>query len=511
MRTLVIVTLLMVSAALAAGQVTVTGTSPANNAMSVSTNAILSVTFSAAIDTTAPFDSDNNFLTNVDSTTARYWSTDRRTVYFAAVLKPNTIYFVLLYSVTPAAGGALQVPYVFYFTTGTSFPSNLYTVSGSISSGTTGVSPANSIIVLNATPFTGNSPTAFTGAVTDGSGNFVIPYVPAGTWYPIAAKDADGNGQIDPSNGDPIAYGDSVTVTNANITGLAVIFRTFSPVKYMDVRDPVLAFAASTLPANRELRVVSAWGMDSLARSNDWEFVYTVPGNPSPTAFRADAFGVNQDSFGGWDWVYYAKPITNLLSAALPDSVIARAERQGGTAFRDQAPPVPGAQCRIYLRGGDLHNAEFWQLITDTTKNYWGVSYQWEIQVRPDSSYYVRQKLFLANFTTAQLITWTGVEEKQTKGVPGPFSLAQNYPNPFNPSTVITFGLPVRSRVKLEVYNLIGQRVASLVNEERNAGTFEVTWTPSVPSGVYLYRIEAVGSDAPSQKFFQVRKMVYVK
>jgi hypothetical protein len=139
------------------------------------------------------------------------------------------------------------------------------------------------------------------------------------------------------------------------------------------------------------------------------------------------------------------------------------------------------------------------------------VSYQWEIQVRPDSSYYVRQKLFLANFTTAQLITWTGVEEKQTKGVPGPFSLAQNYPNPFNPSTVITFGLPVRSRVKLEVYNLIGQRVASLVNEERNAGTFEVTWTPSVPSGVYLYRIEAVGSDAPSQKFFQVRKMVYVK
>lgn len=511
MRTFALVAFLLALAAAAVGQVTVTGTSPANYATGVSTNTTVSITFSAAIDTNARFSSGETFLTNVDSTTDKYWSTDRRTVYWNAVLQPNTVYFALVMSVTPAGGGYLQVPYVFYFTTAPAFPSNLYSVSGTISQGTSGISPANALIVLSATPFSGNSPQTITGAVADGSGNFAIPYVPAGKWYPVAAKDGNGDGQIDPSAGDAIAFGDSVTVTNADVTGLIVVLQSFSPVKYLDVRDAILAYADASLPANRELRMVTAWKMDSLARSNEWEFIYSVPGSPSHTAIRADALGVNLDTGGGWDWIGSPDPITNLLSAALPDTVLARAERMGGATFRAQPPPDPNAQFIIYLRGGDLFRSEFGWLISDTTKNYWGAAYQWQIRINDTSSYSIKDKFFLADWTTGQILTVTGLKENRTKEVPGQFSLAQNYPNPFNPSTVISFDLPIRSHVKLEIYNLLGQRVASLANEERNAGTHEVTWTTSLPSGVYLYRIEAVGSDSPAQKFLQMRKMVLLK
>ncbi len=79
-----------------------------------------------------------------------------------------------------------------------------------------------------------------------------------------------------------------------------------------------------------------------------------------------------------------------------------------------------------------------------------------------------------------------------TQTAPAEFSLAQNYPNPFNPSTVISYGLPRQSQVTLEVYNVIGQRVAALVNETQAAGYHEVRFSgTNLPSGVYFYRLTA--------------------
>lgn len=70
-------------------------------------------------------------------------------------------------------------------------------------------------------------------------------------------------------------------------------------------------------------------------------------------------------------------------------------------------------------------------------------------------------------------------------------TLNQNYPNPFNPSTVIQFGLPDHSDVVLDVYNVIGQRVARLVNETTNAGWHEITFDAStLGSGIYIYRLQ---------------------
>jgi len=76
--------------------------------------------------------------------------------------------------------------------------------------------------------------------------------------------------------------------------------------------------------------------------------------------------------------------------------------------------------------------------------------------------------------------------------VPLVFSLGQNYPNPFNPSTTIEFSLPHTGFVTLKVYNILGEAVATLVNEELNVGTYTTQWNASgVASGVYFYRLQA--------------------
>jgi hypothetical protein len=94
--------------------------------------------------------------------------------------------------------------------------------------------------------------------------------------------------------------------------------------------------------------------------------------------------------------------------------------------------------------------------------------------------------------------------------VPRTFSLSQSYPNPFNPSCEIRYGLPKDARVKLVIYNMLGQRVRTLVDEHQGAGFNTVTWYGrddygrAVTSGVYVYRIHA-------GEFSETRKMVLLK
>jgi parallel beta-helix repeat protein len=90
--------------------------------------------------------------------------------------------------------------------------------------------------------------------------------------------------------------------------------------------------------------------------------------------------------------------------------------------------------------------------------------------------------------------------------VPDTYSLLQNYPNPFNPSTTIEYSIPERQPVRLEILNILGQHVVTLVDELQSSGLHRVTWEPGVrvASGMYFYRLR-------SGAFMQTKSMIFVR
>jgi len=88
---------------------------------------------------------------------------------------------------------------------------------------------------------------------------------------------------------------------------------------------------------------------------------------------------------------------------------------------------------------------------------------------------------------------------------PTRFSLEQNFPNPFNPSTKIKYSVPQITQVTINVFDVLGNEIEILVNEEKSAGTYELAWnTASLPSGVYFYQLKA-------GEFISTKKMILLK
>ncbi len=102
-----------------------------------------------------------------------------------------------------------------------------------------------------------------------------------------------------------------------------------------------------------------------------------------------------------------------------------------------------------------------------------------------------------------------------SKFVPTAYILRPNYPNPFNPQTRIQFDLPEAGTVHLRIFNVLGQQVAQLVNEDRSFGSFEEIWNgknnngQDVASGIYFYQLEVVNGSVT--KYLNTQKMVLMK
>jgi hypothetical protein len=111
----------------------------------------------------------------------------------------------------------------------------------------------------------------------------------------------------------------------------------------------------------------------------------------------------------------------------------------------------------------------------------------------------------IASTFIARWNSGTSRVEQLSPTAPKTFLLEQNYPNPFNPSTTIRYQLPVASEVKLEVYDVLGKKIATLVNERQSAGSYQVVWNASgLSSGTYFYRLQA-------GTFVETKKMIMVK
>jgi hypothetical protein len=101
-------------------------------------------------------------------------------------------------------------------------------------------------------------------------------------------------------------------------------------------------------------------------------------------------------------------------------------------------------------------------------------------------------------------------EVEDEENIPVAYSLSQNYPNPFNPETNIVFNIPKSAQVKLEIFNILGQKVRTLVDQYLKAGQKEVDWDgrddlgKEISSGMYFYRIT-------TPEFSQTKKMVLLR
>ena len=113
------------------------------------------------------------------------------------------------------------------------------------------------------------------------------------------------------------------------------------------------------------------------------------------------------------------------------------------------------------------------------------------------------------NYLKPSDLLTTGVS--QTIQTPQEFMLLQNYPNPFNPLTSISYTMPVNCRVTLDIYDILGQRVARLVDAVQNGGEWKTTWNARAASGLYIYRLEAVSTDNPQKRFSETRTMLLVR
>ncbi len=180
---------------------------------------------------------------------------------------------------------------------------------------------------------------------------------------------------------------------------------------------------------------------------------------------------------------------------------------QGGMAvanpfssIHSPAPQVVGTNAVLFLRvaKGDSVGYRFWD-ICDFNVAYWAGNHA--------SATY--------DLTVSQWfnIPSTGVDGTGNS-LPTTFELFQNYPNPFNPVTEIRYQLPVAARLQLTVYNILGQKVRTLIEESRPAGVYSLPWDgrddsgEPAGSGIYLLKMEASGGGA---RFVQTRKMVLLK
>ncbi|MCH8305286.1 MAG: T9SS type A sorting domain-containing protein [Candidatus Marinimicrobia bacterium] len=121
-------------------------------------------------------------------------------------------------------------------------------------------------------------------------------------------------------------------------------------------------------------------------------------------------------------------------------------------------------------------------------------------------------------------LTWFGVpglisvEDEVIASLPKKFELEQNYPNPFNPETSINYAIPQNASVKLTIYNILGQKILTLVDEQKLSGVYSVSWNgkndsgAQVASGLYFYRLEARHTTGGNQRIFvDAKKMLLLK
>jgi hypothetical protein len=144
-------------------------------------------------------------------------------------------------------------------------------------------------------------------------------------------------------------------------------------------------------------------------------------------------------------------------------------------------------------------------------------AYTWnDLPVQAGTYYYRLRQVDLdgaANMTYEIVITvTTPLDVDDGGGVPRRFVLHDNYPNPFNPTTTIRYELPSLCKVTVTVYDILGNKVATLADESQTAGVRSLVWNASgKASGLYILQVTAIDLETPSRSFAETKRMVLMK
>ncbi|MDZ7261245.1 MAG: DUF3160 domain-containing protein [candidate division KSB1 bacterium] len=247
------------------------------------------------------------------------------------------------------------------------------------------------------------------------------------------------------------------------------------------------------------------WPQSDRLTDEKWREMLTqenVPGRPQWTAsfMDIDQTWVNRDP----QFYYWRKhEIQSLVVSVKPDS-----PRVGDsvTITVVTSPPIAGCSVSILFTYPDSTSFNK-NIVTDAAGKATFVLSQSTIAGR----YWVEVSAFGTVYRTSFIIfPKTGIAEHSRGELPQRFQLHPNYPNPFNATTVIRYDLPAPGFVTLEIYNLLGQKVRTLVAERRPAGSYQTLWDGTddagvvLPTGVYMARLQ-------SHHSVQLRKIILLR
>lgn len=488
---------------------------PDEGMVNVPLSTIISFTFNAPLDTTCHFGDEDGWISPIsvlgpepaDSAEVIEWwvNPDLTTISIQVEHLAERDFFWLVVGAYSDEGVPLTEPCCLHYSTASTM--GPWTVSGTIDAGE--LDPTHTLIGLDTVPlFSDEGDGSMTAGtfVPDNSGDYTIPYVSNGCWWPIAAYDLDGDGEIDPEAGDLLGFWDpnqdnlpdSIIVEDGNLTGIDITLLDF-------IFDEVTAqellpeawVLAEEWAADQELHMIGSGGeinLDGTAAA--WGYLFWSPAGEFFTNIMLTTFFSQVDTTTdiGFPSDMIPLPVDFINS----DEAMSIAGEQGGTQFEEE----------YMLEERWLHGGNFsWVYPESPDDIAWVAGYS---GYDPDNGNEVELHIAM-DIVTGEIIQihWDDVREPLDEILPAHCELLTNYPNPFNPATTIPYQLNQAGFIRLQVFDMLGREVALLVNEWQSAGFHEVqfdlrTVDRELSSGIYLCRLQ-MGKQVTSRRITLVK------
>ncbi len=519
MKKLTIILSLVLTANLALAQgFYLISTDPAEGAVNVPQSATISFTFDAPLDTTWQFGDDDEGLMPIavlgpepeDSVEVIEWwvSPDLTTISIQVehYMEGNIFWLVML--AYNDIGEPLTEPVcLHYSTSGTMGP---WTVSGTIDAGE--LDPTYTAVGLMEIPLFSDDEGGclYAGTlVPDDSGEYTIPYVSNGIWWPVAAYDLNGDGDIDPESGDLLGFWDpdedmqpdSLVVEDGNLTGIDMTLLDFFEVVTVHEYLPQAWELAEEWADDQELRMIGA-GTDIInldGTAPAWGYLFWSPAGEFFTNIMIMSMFSQVDTTSEIGFPNDMLPIpADFLDS---DEAMTIASDNGALEFEQEYDLI-----ERWLHGGNF----YWAYPEHEEETVWMVGC---LGIDPDSGEEVGLHIAM-DIVTGEIvqIDWEDVNDPPAGQLPRNFELHPNHPNPFNPVTTISYELSAPAEVELVVYNIKGHAVSTLVEGPQTAGLHTLQFDGSdLPSGIYFYQLNTCEDRLPTRRFSQTRRMLLVK